>query len=118
MRRVAAMKSMGHVVRWWRACEKHCVRARVKDTCGWSTSWILGISRSSAKTNTPGAEVASWMSFAAAAPFADFDISRKGSSFAAKFVPSSMVNVVLVCPTDGYVIKEIISHHTWEISMF
>lgn len=28
MRRVAAMRSMGHVARWWRACEKHCVRTR------------------------------------------------------------------------------------------
>jgi hypothetical protein len=36
-------------------------------------------SRSSAKTNTPGAEVASWTSFAAAAPLADFEMRRKGS---------------------------------------
>lgn len=54
-----------------------------------STSWMFGSSRSSAKTNTPGAEVASWISFAAPAPLADLDISRKGSSFATKLVPSS-----------------------------
>jgi len=44
---------------------------------------MLGISNSSENTNTPGAEVASWMSLAAAAPFADFDINMKGSSFEA-----------------------------------
>jgi hypothetical protein len=42
------------------------------------------------KTKTPGAEVASWISFAAAAPFKDFAMSRNGSSFAVKFVPSSI----------------------------
>jgi hypothetical protein len=40
------------------------------------------------------AEVVSWMSFAAAAPLAPLLISRKGSSFAAKFEPSSIVKVV------------------------
>lgn len=43
---------------------------------------MFGSSRSSAKTNTPGAEVASWTSFAAAAPLADFDMRRKGSRLA------------------------------------
>ena len=56
---------------------------------------MLGSSSSSAKTKTPGAEVVSWMSFAAAAPFADLDISKKGSSFAGKFAPSSIVNDVV-----------------------
>lgn len=57
------------------------------------TSWIFGNSNSSEKTKTPGAEVASWMSFAAAAPLRDFAIKRKGSSFAEKFDPSSIVKV-------------------------
>lgn len=33
---------------------------------------------------TPGAEVASWMSFAAAAPLADFEMRMNGSSRAVK----------------------------------
>lgn len=57
------------------------------------TSWILGTSSSSAKTKRPGAEVASWMSFAAAAPLADFDMSTNGSIFAAWCDPSSIVRI-------------------------
>lgn len=52
---------------------------------------MFGKSRSSAKTNTPGAEVASWMSFAAAAPLADFDINKNGSNLAVEFSPRSIV---------------------------
>lgn len=56
-----------------------------------NTSWMLGVSRSSANTNTPGAEVASWISLAAAAPFADLDINKKVSSFEVKLAPRSML---------------------------
>jgi hypothetical protein len=42
------------------------------------------------KTKTPGADVASWISFAAAAPLRDFAMRRNGSNFATKFDPSSM----------------------------
>lgn len=51
---------------------------------------MFGSSSNSENTNTPGAEVASWMSFAAAAPFKDFAISRNGSSFAEKLEPRSI----------------------------
>ena len=44
---------------------------------------MFGSSKSSEKTKTAGAEVASWMSFAAAAPFNDLAMSKKGSSLAA-----------------------------------
>jgi hypothetical protein len=47
---------------------------------GRHASWMLGVSKSSENTNTPGAEMASCTSFAAAAPLADFAINRKGSS--------------------------------------
>lgn len=57
---------------------------------GIHTSCMLGNSSNSENTKTPGAEVASWMSFAAAAPFSDLAISRKGSSLAEKLDPSSM----------------------------
>lgn len=57
------------------------------------TSWMFGNSRSSAKTKTPGADVASWISLAAAAPLADLDMSRNGSSRAAEFPSSSMVKL-------------------------
>jgi hypothetical protein len=51
---------------------------------------MFGSSSSSENTNTPGAEVASWMSFAAAAPLTDFAINKKDSSFAEKFEPKSI----------------------------
>lgn len=51
---------------------------------------MFGKSSNSAKTNTPGADVAFSMSLAAAAPFALFDMSRNGSSFEVKFAPRSM----------------------------
>lgn len=53
---------------------------------------MLDISRSSEKTRTPGALVASCMSFAAAAPFADLAMRRKGSNFALKLVPKSILS--------------------------
>jgi hypothetical protein len=56
------------------------------------TSWMLGNSSSSENTKTPGAEVASWMSFAAAAPFKDLAIRRNGSSLAEKLDPKSILN--------------------------
>lgn len=56
------------------------------------TSWTFGVSSSSANTKTPGADVASWINFAAAAPLADLHISRYGSSFAVKLAPRSMAN--------------------------
>lgn len=56
---------------------------------------MFGSSSNSANTKTPGAEVASWTSFAAAAPFAAFDISMKGSSLDVKFDPRSMVATAL-----------------------
>jgi hypothetical protein len=56
---------------------------------------MFGSSSNSENTNTPGAEVASWMSFAAAAPFNDLAISKNGSSFAEKFEPKSIVQAVL-----------------------
>jgi hypothetical protein len=43
---------------------------------------MFGSSNNSENTKTAGAEVASWISFAAAAPFNDFAMSKKGSSFA------------------------------------
>lgn len=76
----------------------HCFRAeeifrwpQLQITIHSRTSWILGTSNNSPKTYTPGAEVASWISFAAAAPFADLDINKKGSSLLGNAVPSSMV---------------------------
>ena len=48
------------------------------------TSLMFGASSSSAKKYTPWADVASWISFAAAAPFADLDMSTNGSNFAAR----------------------------------
>lgn len=53
-------------------------------------SWMFGSSRSSAKTNTPGAEVASWTSFAAAAPLADLDMRRNCSSRAVELAMMSV----------------------------
>lgn len=54
------------------------------------TSWMFGNSSSSAKIKTPEAEVASWMSLAAAAPLADLDMSKNGSSRAAELPSSTM----------------------------
>ena len=48
------------------------------------TSLMFGASSSSAKKYTPWADVASWISFAVAAPFADLDMSTNGSNFAAR----------------------------------
>lgn len=48
------------------------------------TSLMFGASSSSAKKYTPWADVASWISFAAAAPLADLDMSTNGSNFAAR----------------------------------
>lgn len=48
------------------------------------TSLMLGVSRSSAKKYTPWADVASWINFTAAAPFADLEMSRNGSNFDAR----------------------------------
>lgn len=53
------------------------------------TSCILGSSSNSEKMKTLGAEVASWISFAAAAPFTLLPMSKKGSSLAVK-LDSSM----------------------------
>lgn len=44
---------------------------------------MLPISNNSAKTKTPGAEVASWINLAAAAPLADLAIRMNGSSLRA-----------------------------------
>lgn len=57
------------------------------------TSLTFGASSSSAKKYTPWADIASWTNFAAAAPFADLDMSTNGSSFAARWDPSSMVGL-------------------------
>lgn len=53
-------------------------------------SWMFVSSRSSAKTKTPGEEVASCMSFAAAAPLADLDMRRNGSRRAVKLAMMSV----------------------------
>ena len=52
---------------------------------------MFGSSSSSENTKTPGADVASWMSFAAAAPFKDLAMSKNGSSLAEKFASSMML---------------------------
>lgn len=59
---------------------KTCARGRFVRR----TSLMFGASSSSAKKYTPWADVASWISFAAAAPFADLDMSTNGSNFAAR----------------------------------
>ena len=51
---------------------------------------MLGTSNSSPNTKTPGEPVASRISFAAAAPLADFDMSKNGSSFTKNPAPSSI----------------------------
>ena len=56
------------------------------------TSWMFGDSSSSANTKTPGAEVASSISLAAAAPLADFAISKNLSSLPVAFAPISIVD--------------------------
>lgn len=48
------------------------------------TSWMFGNSNNSLNTKTPGAEVASSTSLTAAAPLADFAISKNGSSLEEK----------------------------------
>lgn len=54
------------------------------------TSCMLGTSSNSPNTNTPGEPVASRISFAAAAPLADLDMSRNGSTFARNPAPRSI----------------------------
>ena len=54
------------------------------------TSCMLGTSNNSPKTRTPGEPVASRINFAAAAPLADFDMSRNGSTFARNPAPRSI----------------------------
>ena len=54
------------------------------------TSCMLGTSNNSPNTKTPGEPMASRISFAAAAPLADLDMSRNGSSFARNPAPRSI----------------------------
>ena len=66
---------------------------RVVTITGILTSWTFGSSSSSPKMKTPGEVVASWINFAAAAPLADLDMSKKGSNLATAVCPNSMVTV-------------------------